>query len=99
MSSDEVSTLPVGGLSQAAGLLPKGTFPTPPTLQLSEEDIRTELCRALLRIEQYRLCNSYLAGLRPDAAEQLVLAAAREVFLSASGMNDRAVKQVRSVAA
>lgn len=52
------------------------------------------MCRALLRIGQYRLCKSYLAGLRPEAAEQLVLAAAREVFLSASGMADRAVKQV-----
>lgn len=68
--------------------------PKPPPLpQLSEADIRIELCRALLRVGQYRLCKSYLAGLRPEAAEQLVLAAAREVFLSASGMADRAVKQ------
>ncbi|PRW56208.1 MAG2-interacting 2 [Chlorella sorokiniana] len=63
--------------------------------QLSEDDVRTELCRALLRVGQYRLCKSYLAGLRPGAAEQLVLAAAREVFLSASGMSDRAVKQAK----
>ena len=74
-------------------------LPPPPVLacqcvQLSEEDIRTELCRALLGVGQYRLCKSYLQGLRAEAAEQLVLAAAKEVYLSASSMADKAVKQV-----
>ena len=57
--------------------------------------MRAELCRALLRVGQYRLCRSYLEGLPPAAAEQLVVAAAREVYLSASGMGDRAVKQAK----
>ena len=63
-------------------------------MQLSEEDVRTELCRALLGVGQYRLCKSYLQGLSAEAAEQLVLAAGKEVYLSASGMADKAVKQV-----
>ncbi|KAL4457607.1 hypothetical protein ABPG75_012472 [Micractinium tetrahymenae] len=63
--------------------------------QLSEEEVRTEFCRALLRAGQYRLCSSYLKPLRPEAAEQLVLAAGREVYLSASSMTDRAVKQAK----
>ena len=45
-------------------------------------------------MNQYRLCRTYLQGLSPDAAEQLVVAAGREAYLSASSMADRAVKQV-----
>lgn len=51
-------------------------------------------CLPPCRVGQYRLCKSYLQGLPAEAAEQLVLAASREVYLSASSMKDPAVKQV-----
>ena len=46
------------------------------------------------RVGQYRLCASYLRPLPFEASEQLVLAAGKEVYLSASSMADKAVKQV-----
>lgn len=61
--------------------------------QLPEPVLRREFCSVLLRCGRHRLAASYLQGLETAQAEALVLAAAREAFLSATGLGDAAVRQ------
>ena len=61
---------------------------------LPEAALRAELCAALLRCGQFRLAGSYLQGLEAGKADRLVVAAARDYFLSATSLSDKAVRQV-----
>jgi hypothetical protein len=62
---------------------------------ISEETLQAEMCRALLRCGQLRLAESYLSKLPASRAEELVVSAARDAFLSSPTADAAAARQAK----